>query len=128
MQGQILLGVWYRPPARGEVESTETLYDEVAHFDSGCIGRILIRDANLHNLQWSTYWKGNSIEGNALYSFCCSHGMSQCVKEPTRESYLLDLVMTDVGSHLKVSIGDGLADHRLVEIRCKSSLPVSQPI
>ena len=42
---------------------------------------------------------------------CCSHGLAQFVRSPTRQTNLLDLVLSDCGEALKVQVIPGLSDH-----------------
>ena len=49
-RGPILLGLQYRRPDPGEVESIESLYDEVSKFDGDTIFTLLMGDFNVHEV------------------------------------------------------------------------------
>ena len=65
---------------------------------------------------------GESVEGNALAQVCRDVGAVQVVREPTREAYLLDLVLTDVAG-TKAKVIPGVSDHEIVIASCKLSVP-----
>lgn len=69
---------------------------------------------NVHNTQWLTHSSGTSVEGRALHAWCCEHGFQQKVRQPTRGPYLLDLVLTDLGSKVKTSVVAGISDHHAI--------------
>ena len=51
-QGPHLVGVWYRPPSPGEVNSVTTFQTELQGLADLAIGSISIGDFNVHNQQW----------------------------------------------------------------------------
>ena len=108
------LGLWYRPPAYGEVDSIYSLKTEYEQFSVDCIGSIIIGDMNVHHKTWLKYSNGITLEGRALFDVCFRYGLHQCVQSPTRGSYLLDLVLTNVEALLKTKVLPKVADHNLV--------------
>ena len=95
--------------------------------DSGCIDHrrtIIIGHLNIHHERWLKYSNGVSPEGSKLFSFCCESGFHECVKKPTRENHLLDLVLTDIDATIiKTNIHPRIADHELIEITLQLVLP-----
>ena len=62
----------------------------------------------------STFSAGNSKEGTELKLFCEEYGFEQYVKAPTRDNYLLDLVLTDVGVNISCYTQCGVSDYLIV--------------
>ena len=116
-RGTVALCLWYRPPAASEIASIESLSRELAHFGAGSIGTLIIGDMNVHNVQWLKHSSGTSVEGRALHAWCCEQGFTERVGKPTRGPYLLDLVLTDLGSKVKASVVVGLSDHHAISGR-----------
>ena len=84
----------------------------------------------MHHNTWLKYSNGISPEGKELEVVCAAHGMKQCVKDPTRGEYLLDLVLSDFSSSIECAVVPGILDkdHRAViaDISlCISSSPAS---
>ena len=113
-RGPILFGLQYRRPNRGEVVSIESLYDEISKFDGEAIFTVLMGDFNVHEAAWLRYSDGSTPEGRALQSFSNISGFDEKVGAPTRGDYLLDLVLSDLGSDLKCKVVDGVSDHEAV--------------
>ena len=57
---------------------------------------ILAGDLNVHHRRWLAHSNSVSVEGTALFRFCCARALKQHVRSPTREDYLLDLVIPDI--------------------------------
>ena len=125
--GPLLLGVWYRPPRRGDVASISVFDAELKKFDEDFIGRIIVGDMNVHNKDWLQFSSGISPEGLKLENVCAAHGLKQFVKEATRGEYLLDLVLSDLGSCLQSSVHNGILekDHRCVLCQVNISISAS---
>ena len=125
--GPLLLGVWYRPPRRGDVASISAFDAELKKFDEDFIGRIIVGDMNVHNKDWLQFSSGISPEGLELENVCAAHGLKQFVKEATRGEYLLDLVLSDLGSCLQSSVHNGILekDHRCVLCQVNISISAS---
>ncbi len=122
--GPLLLGVWYRPPKKGEIQTIQQFDRELEGFEDH-IGRLIIGDMNVHNEAWLTYSNGTSPEGRELEAVCAEHGLTQCVKVPTRGEHLLDLVLTDLPAHSQCSVHPGVLDkdHWAVIVDVAISIP-----
>jgi hypothetical protein len=95
-QGPHLVGVWYRPPAPGEIATIDTFKKELNALEGISLGTIVMGDLNVHNARWLTHSSANSVEGTALKAACDEAGLKQIVKTPTREGHLLDVVLTNI--------------------------------
>ena len=93
--GPILVCIWYRPPAPSDISSISTLDSELSQLRNDVIGTAIIGDLNCHHARWLYHSAGVSTEGRALHRFCMENGFQEFVKQPTRQSYLLDLVLSD---------------------------------
>ena len=122
--GPIQIGLWYRPPAYGEVTSIETLSSEMAWHGKCPDGCILVGDMNVHNVDWLTYSSSRSPEGVALHKMASSHGFEECVRKPTRGANLLDLVLADIPDVIKTHVLPGVSDHCIV--LCKIHLDIGR--
>ena len=58
---------------------------------------------------------------------CKEYGLAQRVKTPTRNEYLLDLVLTDVGA-VKCEVAKKVADHALVIARFPLPVPEEEQV
>ena len=124
-QGPYAVCTWYRPPAPGEVESISSFQKEWEEIASTCAGTIAIGDFNVHAKQWLKWSSGESPEGLALESVCHEVGARQMVRNPTRNEYLLDLVLTDLDD-VKAKVTPGVSDHEIVTASLKLSVPDSE--
>ncbi len=124
--GPILLCAWYRPPNSGEVESIRACDDEHRRLADEHIGCIVVGDLNVHHSRWLRYSSGVSFEGSALLRFCQSKGFKQFVAKPTREEYLLDLVIADLESSVEVLAQ--ISDHRAVLAKFEVAMPRSSVV
>ena len=81
----------------------------------------------MHNDEWLQFSRGESPEGRELEFECASHGLKQHVKEATRGNYLLDLVLSALGSCLRCSVQLGILDkdHRCLLCYVGVSIPAS---
>ena len=112
--GPMLLGVWYRPPCRGEVQSIYSLEEELQLHGNGCMGTIIIGDMNVHEKQWFNFSTSSSPEGRCLRSICGKHNLVECVRAPTRGRNLLDLFLTDLPHLATTKVHAGVSDHFMV--------------
>ena len=112
--GPLLVGIWYRPPNKGEVNSIQCLDNELAQFGCSTMGTIIIGDMNVHEKSWLRYSNGTSPEGRLLQSTSVKHGLIQCVGAPTRGPYLLDLFLTDLSQVTTTKVYAGVSDHSMV--------------
>ena len=110
----ILLGNWYRPGASAFDGFTE-LYAELAEHFAEVSGVLLIGDLNIHHKRWLRFSNDNTHIGSEMKALCDFHGLSQIVREPTREQYLLDLAICDlVGA--TATVLPKIADHKGVRV------------
>ena len=125
--GPIRIGVWYRAPdaAPGEIS---TLTNELSDASFGVTGTILLGDMNIHHSPWLRFSSGCSAEGQALRNICDEAGLLQKVREPTRNQYLLDLVLTDMSDTLKVEVLPAITDHKLVMSRLHIATPTHHAV
>lgn len=120
--GPILVCVWYRPPY-AETSSIIDLQVQLDKYQYEHIGTIIVGDLNVHHLPWLRFSTGTSVAGLALHDISVVNGLEQCVKGPTREGNLLDLVLTDLDSHTGVEILPRISDHNLLLITLALSMP-----
>ena len=125
--GPVLLACWYRPPHAGNTECIETLAEELKLHRTGAIGTAIIGDVNVHSKRWLKYSPGESPEGTMLQEVCMSAGLKQIVTEPTRNEYLLDLVMTDIPG-TEAFVGGKVQDHRFVLTKFNFKVPETQTL
>ena len=121
--GPICIGVWYRPPCYAELPSIESLVHEYRKYSEGCIGCMLVGDMNVHNVNWLMHSSHSSPEGKLLANVALSSGLAECVRQPTRGAYLLDLVLSDLASLLHVCFHPGVSDHSMVLCHLDASIP-----
>ena len=128
--GPISLGVWYRRPRYNEVASIQRLDHELLRFSTDCIASSLIGDMNVHNPEWLRWSSRATPEGSELEAVCCTHGLKQHVREPTRGPYLLDLVLCSFTSGITCRVTNGIhdLDHKGVLAEVKLFVPVSEPV
>ena len=107
----ILLGNWYRSGYTFHDAFSE-LYADLNEFSSEITGIILEGDMNVHHTRWLRYSNGNTPIGADLKALCDSYGLTQLVKQPTRQEsgYLLDLILTNVPD-CTVKVLPSIADH-----------------
>jgi len=111
----ILFANWYRPGAT-EHDAFQALYDEMGKYYSEVSGVFLAGDLNVHHKKWLKYSSGDTEVGADLKTFCDFHNLSQLVREPTRNDYLLDLVLTDIPK-CSSKVMPYIADHRGVMVK-----------
>ncbi len=124
-RGPLLFGCWYRPPHHAEVATIESIDSEVAEFGAGTLGTILVGDMNVHEERWLRHSDGTSPEGRLLRDISCSHGWEERVRKPTRGQYLLDLVLTDLGTEVQTKVMKSISDHEAVLGTLEFSAPES---
>jgi hypothetical protein len=111
----LLIANWYRPPDTPN-DGFSKLTAELKEFSDQVSGIIIAGDLNIHHRKWLRYSNGNSQVGADLKSVCDQFGLWQAVKEPTRQQYLLDLVLLDIHGS-KVSVVNYIADHAGVLVK-----------
>ena len=121
--GPVRIGVWYRAPDAAPIEIS-TLIDELSDTSPAVTGTILLCDMNIHHASWLRFLSGCSAEGQALRNICDDAGLLQKVREPTRNQYLLDLVLTDLSESLRVEVLPAITGHKLVMSRLRVATPI----
>ena len=111
----ILLGNWYRPGVSTH-DGFATLYSEMGEFFPQVTGVVILGDLNIHHQRWLHFSRENSSVGADMKTFCNFHGLLQIVRQPTRNDYLLDLVITDIGG-AKADVLSYIADHKGVLVK-----------
>ena len=111
----VLLANWYRPGATDH-DGFVWLHAEIAEYFQECSGVLMAGDLNVHHKKWLRYSNDNTTVGTDLKAFCDFHGMSQLVREPTRNEYLLDLVITDI-CKCSVNVLPCIADHNALLVK-----------
>ena len=92
----------------------------------------MVGDMNVHNERLLKFSNGESPEGRELERVCAAHGLKQHVKSPSRGEYLLDLVLSDLGSQLRCTVhprvleSDHLCELADIDICIAVSLPSSR--
>ena len=69
---------------------------ELQRLRGQCVGILVVGDLNVHQRKWLRFSSNDTPEGSLLYNITVEEGLQQVVKEPTRNEYLLDLVLTDI--------------------------------
>ena len=85
----------------------------MAEFFHEISGVFIAGDLNIHHKRWLRFSSDNTQVGTDLKTLCDYYGLSQLVREPTRNDYLLDLVCTDIPK-ARVSVLPKIADHKAV--------------
>ena len=119
-QGPILLCNWYRPP--DDATSVETLEEEWQRHAEVALKRIIVGDLNLHQRSWLRHSSGDTPLGKEMHEKVSRMGLSQIVKEPTRNDHLLDLVLTDC-EDVTAAVCGKITDHRLVLTTMRARIP-----
>ena len=87
------------------------------------VGLIIVGDMNVHQTSWLTYSWRDTIEGRFLMDTCAVLGLKECVRAPTREGHLLDLVSSDLHAQLTTRVLPSVADHSAIEVTV--SMPIA---
>ena len=82
----------------------------IDQFPNNVFGVFLIGDFNVHSIQWLQFSSHESREGHVLRNFCQRQSLTQCARQPTRNAYLLDLVMTDMPDDVNIDVLPGISD------------------
>ena len=125
--GPVRFGVWYRPPSYGEIDSIDSLADELQENVDNSIGTILVGDLNVHHKGWLRLSSGTPPEGKRLFQVCSERGLVECVGCPTRGNHLLDLVLTDFPKQVSTEILPCISDHKVVLCNLQLSIPFAGP-
>ena len=120
--------MWYRPPCYGEVHYIIELEREIISKAPSVIGNILFGDMNVHHKAWLHFSNGTTPEGTTLFKVCARHGIQQLVRHPTRDKYLLDLVLTDLPQLTKVKVMSKISDHNIVSIELHVKVQITTKV
>ena len=115
--GPILFGAWYRRPSYGEVASIDILRTDIERLGTRVIGIVICGDMNVHHVKWLQFSRGISPAGRRLHEVCLDHELEELTQKPTRGAHLLDLTLTDLGSHAYCTVLLGVSDHQMVLMR-----------
>ena len=115
---------------KNEVESIRRFDQELQRLSQDCVASIIVGDRNVHNQAWLRWSNRTALECLELKAVCCTHGLKQYVKGPTRGAYLVDLVLLSLESGLvcKVTPGINSEDHECVLATVKLSVPATEPV
>ena len=127
--GPFLLGCWYRPPKRGNLDGIAELREEVELLRMDAVGVVVIGDVNVHSKNWLRFSDGETPEGHLLREVSEGLGLKQIVTEPTRKhhtgaDHLLDLTLTDTPT-IKTIVGAKVRDHRYTVTKLNVEVPSS---
>ena len=115
-KSKVTIGLVYRPPKQ-TVENDEKLFDlilETSHRNE----TLIMGDFNLPVKKWGDHF--NSHTGRDLYTNLLESDFHQCVKEPTRESNILDLILSteeNLVNELNVGPIFSTSDHRIITFK-----------
>jgi hypothetical protein len=107
--------------------SISSCIDELGGLQDSVMGTLLVGDLNVHHKSWLKYSSSSSAEGEALRAAASDMGLKQKVKKPTREKYLLDLVLTDIAG-VTANVLPKIADHNVVEVIAPLLVPASTSV
>ena len=109
--GPLLFGVFYRPP-NDPLENLDSLETELAHHSTSHIGTFLCGDLNVHEARWLRFSNvPTTPAGRRLREISESFNLTETVRAPTRNEYLLDLLLTDHPNATKTTVLPRIADH-----------------
>ena len=108
--GPLLLGLYYRPPDDPH-HSLDTLDAELDKHSHSHTGTLLTGDFNIHHKRWLHFSNANTPEGAQLHDICKQHNLTETVRAPTRNNYLLDPFFTSLPSLTKSIVLPKIADH-----------------
>ena len=113
--------MWYRPPGSG-LEGIRRFQQEWKQLSGEVVYSIIMGDMNVHSIRWLVHSARESAEGNLLREVSEEIGLQQKMTEPTRQQYLLDLVLTDA-QDVTVSTTPYIADHKGVLCGIVAQIP-----
>ena len=91
---------------------------------------IVAGDFNAPDLKWNYFEPTNcSLNSERLLEIIDEHGLTQLVKEPSRDDNILDLVLTNIVNIINnVRVIPGISDHHMVvfeeNLACRRKKPV----
>ena len=105
--GPLLVCVWYRAPRKGDISAISAFDKELEEFQD-FVWKIVVGDMNVHNAKLLKFINSKSPEGLESESVCAAHGLKQQAKSLSHGEYLLDLVLSDLESQLRLSVHPGV--------------------
>ena len=115
---KVIIGLIYRPPGQ-HIEVDHALSESI--FETSCRGEsVIMGDFNLPVAKWGDLY--NSHTGSDLYTNLLESDLHQHVHKPTRESNILDLILTTNENLVsKVNVGPifSTSDHRIITFNIK---------
>jgi len=115
--GDIMVGVYYRPPDQEE-EVDEAFYRQL-QAASQSLALVLMGDFNHPDISWEDHTARHSQSRRFLQSID-DNFLMRVVQEPTRKGSLLDLVLTNkegLVENVKAGGRLGCSDHEMMEFR-----------
>ena len=119
---KVLIAAVYRPPsANCDIISylDTTTLSKLSIFSAQSV--VLLGDFNVHHMEW--LGSHTTDAAGCRTEMCNTLGLTQVVKEPTREDQTLDLVMIDRDATCKTFPRLGTSDHNpvLIKLNCAST-------
>jgi len=124
---KILFAAVYRPPsANSDIISylNSTTLSKLSEFNAQSV--VLLGDFNVHHEEWLGS-RTTDAAGRRTLEMCNALGLTQFVKEPTREDQILDLVITDLDAICTVHARLGTSDHHPVHLKLNVPLYRDRP-
>ncbi|XP_075302833.1 uncharacterized protein LOC142365677 isoform X1 [Opisthocomus hoazin] len=115
--GDVIVGVYYRPPDQEE-EVDEAFYRQL-QAASQSQALVLMGDLNHPDISWEDH-TARHMQSRRLLQSIDDNFLMQVVEEPTRRGALLDLVLTNkegLVEDVKVGGRLGCSDHEMVDFR-----------
>ena len=87
---------------------------------------VLLKDFNVHHKEWLGSRTTDAV-GRRTVEMCNALGLTQIVKDPTREDQILDLIITDLGATCTTHAKLGTSEHNPVLLKLNVSLYRDKP-
>ena len=124
--GCILLCNWYRSDFLPHDNFT-SFVAEFEQYSHEAIANLVAGDLNIHHKKWQRYSNANTGMGQELQNICGNLGLVQQIGGPTRNEYLLDLLLSDIHG-ISNKILHAIADHRSIMASVPFKLQVVREI
>ena len=124
---KVLVAAVYRPPsANSDIINylNSTTLSKLSEFSAQSV--VLLGDFNVHHEEWLNS-RTTDAAGRRTLEMCNALGLTQLVKEPTREDQILDLVMTDLDAICTTYARLGTSDHHPVFVKLNVPLYRDKP-
>ena len=112
------------------VDAIQRFFEELGKYSRDTVWTIAMGDVYVYKIKWLKHASTNSKEGTELEAVCCSHGLTQHVKFPTRSAHFLDLVMSNCSSGIRCEVVPGIHDndHDGVLAIVNVGIPATTPV